>query len=87
MKLSELNPDFNGKELVLSCPLCGNRFPINVNYQGEPKEPAIWGLKHPPDNFDWDKVTLIPSIANHPQAKDKAKCDFHFSVINGEIIS
>jgi len=86
MKLIDLNPIFSGKQLTLTCPICKNDFYIDINYQGDPVPPATWGMKHPPDNFDWSHVTLTPSISNHPQAKDKEKCNYHFSVINGEII-
>lgn len=91
MKLSELNPmlcytEQMGHELTLNCPYCGDRFPIHVNYMGAQKDSAIWGLTYPEGEFNWDRVTLMPSISNHPLARGRVCRQPHFSVINGEII-
>lgn len=91
MRTSELNPILGytekmGHQLSLNCPYCGERFSIYVNYQGEPKGPATWGLTHLIDNFDWNTVTLTPSISNHPLAKGRVCSQPHFSIINGEVI-
>lgn len=91
MKMTELNPMLGytekmGHELTLNCPYCGDRFSIHVNYRGTPKEPATWGLTHPEGDFSWDKVTLAPSISNHPLAKGRVCSQPHFSVINGEVV-
>ncbi len=88
IEFETLNPMLggNGKELTFNCPKCGERFPISVNYQGAQQEPATWGLTHPINNFNWNLVTLSPSIANHPQSHKKPKCDAHFSIINGIVV-
>lgn len=87
MKLSELNPILSGgRELILICPICKNKFSIRVNYHGDPVAPATWGLKHPFGIFDWDHVTLTPSIANHPCARDRDKCNAHFTVTDGNVV-
>jgi len=85
-RFSSLNPVFDGKELIMNCPLCANRFSIRVNYQGDPIGPATWGLRHPENVFEWDLVTITPSIANHPRPKKAPSCDAHFSIINGRIL-
>lgn len=85
-ELSKLDPSFNGSELIITCPKCGDRFGIRINYQGDPIGPSTWGLKHPESEFNWDNVTLEPSINNHPQARGKSKCDAHFTVYEGKII-
>ena len=91
MKLSELNPMLGytetfGHELSLNCPYCKNRFSIHVNYQNNPIEPSTWGLKHTPGVFDWDDVTITPSISNHPLARNIVCSNPHFSIISGEIV-
>ncbi len=85
-KLSELNPKLVGKQLTIDCPLCKEAFSIDVNYQGDPISPATWGLKHPEGIFNWDTVTITPSINLHPQSRKKQKCQAHFSIINGTIV-
>jgi hypothetical protein len=86
-KLSDLNPKLIGSQLIINCPVCKNIFSIDINYQSNSStNPNRWSLTHPENIFDWDSVTIYPSIMNHPQARDKNTCNAHFSIVNGNIL-
>lgn len=89
MKFSELNPMLGqserGHQLVMTCPTCKQRFPIDVSLDGEPKGNATWGIKFPETGYSWDDVTIVPSIQGHPQPRNIQKCPNHMSIIKGVI--
>ena len=72
--------------LVLDCPVCRQQFSIQVHEGLPDMVRRIWQLKQPPGNSSWAAVSIYPSIQEHPQARNVAKCNAHFSIDAGQVV-
>ena len=100
MKLAELNPMIHGginwrpSELLFDCPLHpGERIYVHIRMPGQVvKVESPEGLKDISNLcwewtatlLDWSDFNLRPSIQNHHHGKKD--CNFHCSIVNGEIL-
>lgn len=95
MNLSELNPqmgaaglaEYKGcNQLTFDCPMCGGRVQIYCRLDSAPDEALrIWKWSYEAERYDWDAITITPSIGNHPVARNQLPCAAHFQITSGKV--